>query len=43
VLSGAALRVNEAAVAEAEKAVPRGSAAGERYMKPLLDLLDSEH
>ncbi|KIF78562.1 aldo/keto reductase [Streptomyces sp. 150FB] len=43
VLSGAALRVDEAAIAEAEKAVPRGSAAGERYMKPLLDLLDSEH
>ncbi|KIF79606.1 aldo/keto reductase [Streptomyces sp. 150FB] len=42
VLAGAALNVDEAAIAEAQKAIPRGAAAGQRYMKPLLDLLDSE-
>jgi aryl-alcohol dehydrogenase-like predicted oxidoreductase len=41
-LDGAARAVAGEALADAEEAVPRGSAAGERYMKPLLDLLDSE-
>jgi aryl-alcohol dehydrogenase-like predicted oxidoreductase len=41
-LDAADLRLDDEALAEIERAVPAGAAAGERYAAPLMDTLDSE-